>query len=192
MKRIVLLVGFLTVIALCAPAQTYINFSDMHPVAAPTPMPDNYPVKANLYWDNFLYVTPGLWSGAGPGFYVDPATQHNTVAFIGGPYCNLARTCSGSIKLQTMQMTPMLKTFQPGRISLAAGWFPNTVIVTGYNNSKFVGSVEWKLTTKPTFYSFPTAWTVTQIVFTPMFKPTNTTYPPAGSMVIYSFLLKEQ
>jgi hypothetical protein len=155
-------------------------------------MPDNYPGKANLYWDNFLYVTPGAWSGAGPGFYVDPATQHNNVAFIGGPYCNLASTCSGSIKLQTTQMAPTVKVFQPGRISLAAGWFPNTVIVTAYNYSKFVGRVEWKLTTKPTLYDFPATWsTVTQIVFTPMFIPTNTTYPPAGSMVIYSILLKE-
>lgn len=189
MKRTVLLVSFLAVIALCAQAQTFIQFGDMHYASVPTPMPDNYPFGTNLSWDNFLYVTPGLWSGAGPGFWVDPSTPHNIVAFIGGPYCNVAASCGGSIKLVPSAVTPTGKGFQPISISLSAGWQQNGVIVTAYNNSKFLGRVEWKLTTKPTLFKFPAAWpNVTQLVFTPRFSIISTK-PPAGSMVVYSFLL---
>ncbi|HEY1731548.1 MAG TPA: hypothetical protein VGG15_07355 [Terriglobales bacterium] len=191
MKRTVLLVSFLVVIALSAHAQTFIQFGGMHWVSIPTQMPDNYPPGTNLSWDNFLYVTPGLWNGAGPGFWVDPATPHNIVAFTGGPYCNIAASCGGSIKLMPSAETSTGRGFQPISMSLPAGWQQNGVIVTAYNNSKFLGSTEWQVTTKPTLFKFPVAWpNVTQLVFTPRFN-TSSTKPPAGSMVIYSFLLVE-
>ncbi len=190
MKRIVLLVGFITVLALCAQAQTYINFGGMNYVNVPTAMPDNYPSGTSLYWDNFLYVTPGLWSGDGPGFWVDPATPHNTVSFVGGPYCNVAANCGGSIALRGEYTTTKTRGFQPISMTLSAGWEQNTVIVTVYNNSKVLGSMEWNLTTKPTLFKFPAAWTnVTQITFTPKFNLSTT--KPAGSMVVYSLLLVE-
>jgi hypothetical protein len=80
------------------------------------------------------------------------------------------------------------KGFQPISISLAAGWQKNSVAVTAYNNSKFLGSFVWQLTTKPTLFKFPVAWTnVTQLVFTPRFNPSVAN--SAGSMVVYSFVL---
>ena len=99
MKRIVLLISFIAMVGLCAGAQSYIDFHQMPTAATPTVMPDYYPEKSGLNWDNFYYVTPGLWRDAGPGFWVDPAKQHNTVAFLGGPLCTLAVPCDGSIKL---------------------------------------------------------------------------------------------
>lgn len=187
MKKMVLLIGFLAAIALCAQAQTYIQFGDMHWVSAPTPMPDNYPAGTNLSWDNFLYVTPGLWSAAGPGFWVDPGTSHNIVAFVGGSYCNVAATCGGSIKLMP-SATSTSKGFQPISMSASAGWQKNSVTVTAYNNSKFLGSFVWPLTTTPKMFKFPAAWTnVTQLVFTPRYNLSTTN--SAGSIVIYSFLL---
>jgi hypothetical protein len=173
-----------------ASAQTYIDFHQMPLAKAPSPMPDSYPAGINLNWDNFYYVTPGMWKDAGPGFRVDPSTLHNTVAFMGGPQCSLGATCSGSIKLNRVQGTNTAQTFTPISISMAAGWLPNNVIVTAYNTSKFVGSAVWELTTEPKTFSFPATWkNVTQLVFTPEVSPTNAVYPKAGSMVIYSFIL---
>jgi len=173
-----------------ASAQAYIDFHQLPMTKAPSPMPDSYPAGVNLYWDNFYYVTAGLWKDAGPGFWVDPATQHNTVAFIGGPLCALATPCSGSIKLNHLPATPHAKPFTPISISMAAGWLPNNVIVTAYDSSTFVGSTVWELTTEPKTFPFPATWkNVTQLVFTPEFSPTNAVYPKAGSMVIYSFIL---
>lgn len=195
MKRIVLLVSFLAVVALCAQAQTYINFSEMPQlVKSPTPMPDYYPSGTNLVWDNFLYVTPGVpssntgWTGGGPGFLVDPVAGHNVVAFFGGPYCNVAASCSGVIKMVPGPVSTTGKGFQPISISATAGWQNNTVVITAYNNSKFLGSFEKQLTATPLLFKFPVAWTnVTKLVFTPKFNLTTTN--TARSMVIYSFVL---
>ena len=187
MKRIVLIISFVVVVALCASAQTYIDFHQMPMARTPSPMPDSYPPEAGLYWDNFYYVTPGLWSGQGRGFWVDPATRHNSVAFIGGPLCNPVNPCYGSIKLQ---VGPNVRaTFTPVSMSLTAGWAPNSVIVTAYNQSQFVGRLVWRLTTTPHTFSFPATWNVTQLVFTPEFIPFTSVYPKPGSMVIYSFVL---
>jgi len=192
MKKIVLLVSFLMVLALSASAQTYINFHEMPVASTPTPMPDYYPSDMNLTWTNFYYVTPGIWSGAGPGFWVDPTPQHNSVAFIGGPLCSLATSCNGSIKLEQIGMSPTSKGFTPISMILSSGWANNRVTIMAYSNGKFVGTVTWKLTTEPYTFSFPTSWTyVTQLVFTPSFLTTNTVAPKPGSMVIYSFILMQ-
>jgi len=191
MKRIVLLFCLVAALALCASAQVYINFANMPLAKTPTLMPDYYPPAMNMLWDNFYYVTPGLWSGEGVGFWVSPATQHSTVAFIGGPLCTLTVPCTGSIKESAIMIAPVKRTFTPVSISLSAGWASNTVRVTAYNNSTFVGTVTWTLTTKPQTFSFPAAWNVTQLAFTPGFIDANTVNPKPGSMVIYSFVLLE-
>jgi hypothetical protein len=196
MKRASLLICIVAALALCASAQTYVDFHQMPIANTPAPMPDNYPAVSGLAWDNFYYVTPGSWKEAGPGFWVDPASHHNTVAFMGGPYCNVLAAspaaCFGSIKLQRPGADrPSFPTFTPVSISVAAGWLPNNVVVTAYDNSKFLGSVVWNLTTKPQTFSFPATWRVTQLVFTPESVPANAIYPQAGSMVVYSLVLTE-
>jgi len=191
MKRIVMLISFLAVLALCASAQTYINFHEMPIAKAPSPMPDLYPTGANLLWDNFYYVTPGIWSAEGPGFWVDPATLHNTAVFVGGPLCPLAITCSGSIKMNPLPVAPTATpSFTPVSMTLSAGWLPNHVIINAFNNGTFVGTITLKLGTTPHPYSFPASWkNVTQLTFTPEFVPNHAVYPQAGSMVIYDFIL---
>ena len=191
MRRFVLLVSLMAALALCAGAQTYINFQGMPMANTPIVMPDNYPTGMGLYWDNFYYVTPGLWSGEGAGFWVDPSLQHNTVAFFGGPTCTLAIPCSASIKLSQIVMAPVNRTFTPISVSISAGWTANNVRVTAYNNSKFVGSVVWTLKTVPQTFTFPAAWNVTQLAFTPDVLPSNAVNPNAGSMVVYSFVLMQ-
>ena len=188
MRRIVLLTCIVAAFALCAGAQTLVDFHDMPFAYAPTPMPDNYPQSMGLYWDNFSYVTPGLWSGAGPGFWVDPSSKPTDVAFAGGVLCNLTIPCTGMIKLNPMMVAPMNKTFTPISIVLSAGWQDNKVTVTAYNNGKYVGTVVWQLMTKPTTYTFPAAWRVTQLAFTPDYLGNNAVIPN-GSVVIYNFML---
>jgi hypothetical protein len=189
MKRIALLCGLVFILAMCASAQTYIDFSNMHLAATPSPMPDNYPGVPNLAWDNFLYVTPGAWKAAGPGFHVDPATQHNNVAFFGGAYCP-AVSCYGSIKMPVILVGPAttVPNFQPISMMLSAGWKANNLTVAAYLNSKYLGSVVWKLTTIPQIQKFPPQWTrVTQLIFTPAVA--NATPPEMGSVVVYNFIL---
>jgi hypothetical protein len=189
MKRIVLLITFIAAIALCASGQTYVNFQDMPMAWVPTPMPDNYPEGMYLNWDSFLYVTPGIWAGEGAGFWVDPSTQHNTVAFMGGPMCALTVPCTASIKMSSIMMSPFVRTFTPTSITVSAGWLANTVTVLAYNNGKFVGSLQWQLKIVPQTFTFPAAWTVTQLVFTPGVINANSVKPIIGSVVIYNFSL---
>lgn len=181
MKRIVLLVCIVTAMALCASGQMLITFSDMPSVNRPLAMPDDYPTDTYLYWDNFYYVSPNLWSGAGPGFFTGPDLR---VIFIGGPMCTLQpNVCHGSIKVA---VTPnATASFQPVSISMAAGWVPNSVVVTAYNHSKLVGSRVWRLTTLAQRFDFPAEWTnITQLTFYP--SPAR---GQMGSMVAYAFLL---
>jgi len=189
MKKIVLLFAFAAAVALCAGAQTYIDFHQMPLVKTPTLMPDYYPDGTNLYWDHFFYVTPGLWIGAGPGFWVDPAVQHNTTVFVGGRFCDAAATCVGVIKMPQNRSVP--STFTPVSIQMSAGWVPNKVTITGYNKGTFVGSTTIKLTTKPQIFILPVAWKpVTELVFAPEPVLTNTLRPEnAGSVVLYSVVL---
>ncbi|HUK73861.1 MAG TPA: hypothetical protein VLV47_00130 [Candidatus Bathyarchaeia archaeon] len=188
MRRIALLISIVAAFALCAGAQTVIDFHDMPFAFAPSPMPDNYPTGMGLYWDNFSYVTPGLWSGEGKGFWVDPSTRPNDVAFAGGPLCNLRVPCTAMIKMIPMVAAPANKTFTPVTITLAAGWQDNKVTVTAYNNGTYVGTLVWQLMTKPTTYTFPAAWKVTQLAFTPEYLGDNAV-APQGSVVIYKFML---
>ena len=185
-----LLLAMVMASAVTASAQTFIDFRQLPMTESPSPMPDYFPASTNLVWDNFYYVTPGLWKDAGPGFWVDPATQHNTVAFIGGPLCALTVPCSGSIKTPQPPARDMVQPFTPISITVAAGWIPNKVMVTAYDSSNVVGSTVWDLTTQPKTFPFPATWSkVTQLVFTPEFAPTSAVYPKAGSMVVYSLVI---
>jgi len=189
MKRNLLVLGFVVALALNAGAQTYIDFSGMPFASVPTPMANHPAAVSNLFWDNFLYVTPGMWHGAGPGFWVDPTTQHNTVLFIGGPWQSVAQ---GSIVMR-VQQPPNVSTFQPVSITLSSGWIPNGVVVTAYANSRLVGTLTWNLTTTPAIHQFPATWTnITQLVFTADPSVANAVHPQPGSMVIYNFLLIER
>ena len=192
MKRVVLLFSFVAIFALCANAQTLINFHEMPIVGTPTPLPDLFPGNINLQWDGFYYVTPGLWQGAGAGFWVDPSQRHNTVAFIGGPLCPLSTPCSGSIKMNSILLRPQNFSFRPVSMTASAGWATNKVTVLAYNSGNFVGSVVWNLTTTPQTFNFPATWRVTQLVFTPGVvnsKELNPVNSGNGSLVIYTFLV---
>ena len=185
MKRIVLIISFLAIAALCASAQVYMNFSDMSAMPAPVKMPVQYPAHSNMVWNNFLCVTPALWSGRGPGFRA-PSVVTNVV-FIGGP----AATSAGTISLTSMKAIAVVPTFQPISMTLSAGWGPNNLHVTALFNSGATATVIWKLTTTPQIFKFPPAWTnVNHLVFAPDPSLANA-FPAPGSMVIYDFLLVE-
>ena len=188
MKRIVLLISFVAALALCASAQTYIDFHEMPIAKAPSPMPDLYPTGVSLYWDNFFYVTPGAWDKAGPGFWVSPNVHD--VAFVGGLMCHMTVPCFASLKINPATVGPTAQTFTPVSMTLSAGWLPNRVIITAFNNGTLVGEFTLKLGTTPHPYSFPAAWkNVTQLVFKPEIIPNHALHAEAGSMVIYDLIL---
>lgn len=189
MKRIVLLFAFLATVALCAGAQTYIDFHEMPFATTPSPMPDYY---QGLVWANFSYVSPGYWAAEGPGFMPDPSLQHNTAIFVGGPSCPAAATCAGSIKVESRMATAKVWTFTPKTIEMCAGWKPNTVTINAYNNAKFLGSWTKKLGTMREKIAFPAIFhDVTQLIIVPGLVPSNTVNPQnAGSVVIYGLELQ--
>lgn len=189
MRKLGFLMCIVAAMALCASGQTLITFSDMPSVNHPSRMPDNYPGASYLNWDNFYDVDPLLWSGRGPGFLMGPDVR---VAFIGGPLCNeQPSACFGSIKVALAPNSTA--SFQPLQISLAAGWFPNKVVVNAYDHSGLLGSVTWNLTTRARTFTFPAEWTnVTQLMFYPSpldVRELPRILPHAGSMVVYTFLL---
>lgn len=192
MKRIVLLGSFLAVVALCVNAQTpmFLDFHEMPLMKAPVNVTGAYPAQSNLIWDNFLAVTPGIWRDAGPGFRVDPATYHNNVTFLGGPWQSFA---VGSIEMIPARAgIPRVFVFQPVSMTLSAGWTANRVVVTAYLQSNAISNVVWNLTTTPRIFKFPPEWrNVTKLVFTPDPSVKNAIHPQAGSMVMYNFLLVE-
>ena len=51
-------------LAIGASAQEQLNFSQLPLLDIPSPMPMGY---GQLNWENFFYVNPATWSGAGPG-----------------------------------------------------------------------------------------------------------------------------
>lgn len=194
MKRIVSLLALIAALALCAGAQTYtIDFHEMPFATTPSLMPDFY---HGLDWVNFYYVSPGFWAAEGPGFMPDSGSTyklpHNTAIFVGGPNCPPAATCAASIKVASRMATSKVWTFRPASIEMCAGWKDNTVTVSAYYYSTFLGTWTVKLSTMRHEYSFPSIFPeVTQLVFTPGFIPSNTVKPPtAGSVVIYGLTLE--
>jgi len=192
MKRISLLFCIVIAAALCASGQEMmVTFSDMPSVNAPTPLPDNYPTGTYLNWDGIYYVSPMMWSGAGPGFFTGPDTR---VAFLGGDMCKLSPAiCSASVKIPVGPTATL--AFQPLNMVVAAGWASNNVVVLAYNQGTFLGSTSWKLSTTAHIFSFPANWTnVTQLTFIPSPVPSGAARRAgqAGSVVIYTFTLNMQ
>lgn len=183
MKRIGLLVCVITAMALCASGQTLITFSDMPSVNQPSPMPQDYPTDTYLNWENFYYVSPMQWSESGPGFFRGPDVR---VAFIGGPMCyTQPSVCHGSLRIPISPGKSLDFPFQPLKIWLSAGWFPNKVMVLAYNHSQYLGSVVWPLGITAQEFDFPATWTmVTELTFIPI--PSG---GQVGSMVAYAFLV---
>ena len=185
LRRIGLLVCLVLATALFATAQQMmIDFSDMPTVNRPVPLPDDYPLGTGMTWDALYYVSPNLWSGAGPGFTTGPDVR---VAFLGGDMCKQTPTiCTASIKLPVAPNST--NSFQPISMNLSAGWANNQVVVIAYFHSQLVGQVTWNLTTDSQTFNFPSEWTqVTQLRFFP-----GPIQHASGSVVIYTFTLNMQ
>ena len=193
MKRIGLLI-FVLAVAVCAGAQTtmMLTFSDMPSTGIPTPIPDNYPTSTYLNWDGFYYVSPMLWTGAGPGFFTGPDAR---VAFLGGYMCKQdPAICSATLKLAVGPNSTA--AFHPVNMVVSAGWSANNVVVLAYNHGQFVGSMPLKLSTTAHIYTLPLNWgMVTQLTFIPSpipAKATNRLGGQAGSMVLYTLTVEMQ
>jgi hypothetical protein len=154
-------------LAIGAAAQEQLNFSQLPLLDTPAPMPNGY---GQLNWDNFFYVNPATWSGAGPGYKL--GTQSGDVAFVGGRNCRLVGyTCFGTISNQA--------GFQLVSATVAGGYGPAQITVTAYNNGAFLGSAQYFMGTQQQTLSFPQSWGIaTQVMFQVTGQP--------GSLVIYN------
>jgi|SRR5580698_6539280 hypothetical protein len=149
-----------------AQAQEQLNFAQLPFVSTPSPMPTGY---GHLSWANFFYVNPYAWSGAGPGYHLQP--QSSDVAFVGGENCRLSGyACYGTLNSSTAFM---LTTAQ-----VAAGYGPTQVTVTAYNNGKFLGTTQYVITPQVQNMDFPLSWgAATEVMFQVSGEP--------GSLVFY-------
>jgi hypothetical protein len=157
MKKTLVLLACILVLAIGAAAQENLNFGNLPLVSAPTLMPDGY---GQLNWRNIFYVDPDLWSGAGPGYKDGLAGKD--VAFVGGKVCRLVQEdCFGTIS------SPGGPTsFQVVSATVAGGFGPTNVTVTAYNNGQYVGSFFHILGTQMQTLNFPSSWgSITQLVF---------------------------
>jgi hypothetical protein len=157
MKKTLVLLTCILVLALGATAQEQLNFFDLPLVSTPTPLPNGY---GQLTWSNFFYVDPAEWAGAGFGYKLGP--DRGDVAFIGEQHCLYEPTqgrvpfpvvCFGSISSAGGPFG-----FQPVSALVAGGFGPTSITVTAYNNGKYVGSSVYNLTTTPQHISFPFSW----------------------------------
>ena len=69
MKKTLVLLACMLILALGATAQNQINFSDLPLGSTPALLPNGY---GGLNWSNFFYVDPAEWSGAGSGYKLGP------------------------------------------------------------------------------------------------------------------------
>ena len=162
MKKTLVLLSCILVLALGATAQDQLNFSDLPLVSTPTPMPNGY---GGLNWSNIFYVDPSEWSGAGPGYRDGPIggiLRPQDVAFVGGKVCRLLREyCFGTVSSPGGPIS-----FEAVSAVLAGGFGPTHVTVTAYNNGKYVGSTFLVLGTQARTVTFPDSWgSITQLVF---------------------------
>jgi len=164
MKKTLVLLACVFALTLGATAQEQLAFSDLPLVSTPTLLPNGY---GQLAWSNFFYVDPAEWSGAGPGYKLGP--DRGDVAFIGGKSCIyeyqkgiqlLPEACYG-----TISSAGGPTSFQAVSAMAAAGFSPNNITVTAYNNGTYVGSSVYSLTTLPQNISFPASWgAITELV----------------------------
>ena len=72
MKKTLVLLACILLLAIGATAQESLNFASLPLVSTPALMPDGY---GQLNWSNIFYVDPSQWSGAGPGYRDGPIDQ---------------------------------------------------------------------------------------------------------------------
>ncbi len=174
MKRLMLtscLILCVLALLMGASAQENLNFANLPLINTPSPMPDGY---GQLNWgNNFYYVNPYGWSGAGPGFKLGP--QGEDVVFVGAKNCRLVGyTCYGTL-------TDALG-FQLLSANVAAGFGPTAVTVTAYNNGNVLGSANYFVTTQMQTWNFPADWGIaTEVVFQVSGEPDD--------LVVYSLSL---
>lgn len=165
MKKTLVLLACALALSLGATAQEQLTFSDLPLVSTPTLLPNGY---GQLTWSNFFYVDPVEWSGAGPGYKLGP--DRGDVAFIGGKICLYYPLLGGNVTLPSACYGTITSaggpiSFQAVSAMAAAGFSPNNVIVTAYNNGKYVGSSVYNLSTLPQSISFPASWgAITELV----------------------------
>lgn len=166
MKKTLVLLACILLLALGATAQDRLNFSGLPLVSTPTPLPNGY---GRLSWSNFFYVDPAEWSGAGFGYKLGP--DRGDVAFIGEQACIIDPILGGrNVTMPlgcygTISSAGGPTSFQAVSAIVAAGFGPTSITVTAYNNGKYVGSSVYNLTTTPQNISFPFSWgTVTEMV----------------------------
>jgi hypothetical protein len=185
MKKIALLVSILT-LAMCASAQTLIDFTNLPATAVPTAIPEGY---AGLNWTGIDYVAPQLWDYAngnieiGDGFTTGPEAQ---VSLGGGPLCypkhgghTAKNICSGSVAAGVGPTA--LTQFQPAYAVVAEGWSSDgaqTLMVKAYNNGTLIGSQQYSLQAQAQKFQlvFPVWGPITELKFYPS---------PGGSFVLY-------
>jgi hypothetical protein len=185
MKKIALLVSILA-LAMCASAQTLIDFTSLTATATPTAIPEGY---AGLNWTGLDFVDPLQWSWTngtqevGAGFTTGPEAL---VAFGGGPLCypkhggHTAKSiCSASIAAGVGPNA--LSQFSPAYVYVSEGWADDgeqTLLVKAYNNGTLIGSQTYDLQTQAQKFQlvFPVWGPITELKFYPS---------PGGSFVLY-------
>jgi len=150
-----------------ASAQEMLNFANLPLVSIPSPMPNGY---GQLDWNNFYYVNPHEWSGAGPGDRLGPVGED--IAFVGGKDCRLiGDACYGILSDS--------RGFVLVGAQVAASYGPTHVSVIAYNNGVYLGSAGYFLNTQIQTLKFPSSWGVaTEIIFQVTGEP--------GSLAVYT------
>lgn len=175
MKRTLVLLACIVVLAFGAVAQENLNFANLPLVSSPAPMPSGY---GQLNWSNIYFVDPSEWAGAGPGYkdrLIEGRPANQDVAFVGGKVCRLLQeSCFGTISSYGASTG-----FQAVSATVAGGFGPTQITVTAYNNGNYVGSSAYMLTTQMQVLNFPSSWgSITQLVFQTS---------GGGDVVIYDF-----
>jgi len=157
MKKTLVLLACILVLAIGASAQENLNFANLPLVSTPALMPNGY---GRLNWTNIFYVDPSEWSGAGPGYRDGPISQD--VAFVGGKVCRLLQeACFGSIS-----SVGGPTSFQAVSATVAGGFGPAAITVTAYRHGAYVGSEFFVVSTQTQTLNFPSSWgSITQLVF---------------------------
>ncbi len=170
MKKTLVLLACLMALAISATAQNQLDFSSLPLLNSPSPVPAGY---GQLNWDNFFYVDPYTWSGAGAGYKL--GAQGEDVAFIGSRNCRLnGNACYGTLS--------DARGFQLISAEVAGGYGPAAITAMAYNNGAYVGSANFFVGTSMETLTFPASWgVVTEISI----QVTGQT----GDLVVYSLNL---
>ena len=178
MRKIALLVCILA-LAMCASAQTLIDFSNLTPSTSPTPVPNGY---ANLNWEHLYSVDPLQWGGSGSGFINGPDA---VIAFVGG---NFLCFFQPDVCRATISSSAALPHFQALSASVSAGYQQNVVTFVAYLGGAEVGRQDYTLTVTNQIINFPASWgTIDQLRIVP-----NPAGPAFGSTVFYTLTIQPE